>query len=160
MERVNWKESKTFCQKLTEMHRKEGLLPDGYKWDLPTEAQWEYACRAGTTGPYAGDLGEMAWYYENPECKPHAVKTKRPNDWGLYDMHGNVREWCSDKYGDYPTTGAQIDPTGPSSASRCVVRGGSTYDGVVGCRSASRHRGEPGESFFVVGFRPVLSSVR
>ncbi|MDR1817032.1 MAG: formylglycine-generating enzyme family protein, partial [Puniceicoccales bacterium] len=85
-----------FCKKLTEQERAAGRLPSGYEYGLPTEAQWEYACRAGTTGDYAGNLEAMAWYGKNSGGGTHAVAQKQPNAWGFHDMHGNVWEWCAD----------------------------------------------------------------
>ncbi|MDO4571257.1 MAG: formylglycine-generating enzyme family protein, partial [Planctomycetia bacterium] len=93
VEQVSWNDCVKFCEKISEL--------SGLKIQLPTEAQWEYACRAGTMGAYAGNLGSMAWYDSNSGGRTHEVKTKQPNAWGLYDMHGNVWEWCSDWYGEY-----------------------------------------------------------
>jgi formylglycine-generating enzyme required for sulfatase activity len=91
VERVSWKDAQNFINKLNESN-------DGFRYRLPTEAEWEYACRAGTTGDYAGTLSEMAWYGKNSGSKTHAVGGKQPNAWGLADMHGNVWEWCQDWY--------------------------------------------------------------
>ena len=130
---VSWEECRSFCEKLSE---KLGLTVS-----LPTEAQWEYACRAGTTGAYAGDLGEMGWYDSNSGSKTHPVGQKKPNAWGLYDMHGNVWEWCQDWYDyDYYTESPTSDPTGPNSGSLRVNRGGCWYFNAQYCRSASRDR--------------------
>jgi formylglycine-generating enzyme required for sulfatase activity len=92
VENVSWDDAMAFCKKLTERERTAGRLPAGYIYTLPTEAQWEYACRAGTIGRYAGDLDAMAWYDENSSRKTHPVGSKKANGWGLSDMHGNVWE--------------------------------------------------------------------
>jgi hypothetical protein len=128
----------------------------GGRFSLPTEAQWEYACRAGTTGAYAGDLDQMAWYQKNSGSKTHPVGSKKPNDWGLCDMHGNVWEWCADGYGAYPG-GAITDPRGPASDTGQVIRGGGWRSAVDGCRAATRGTSGPGALGF--GFRLARSSV-
>ncbi|MDO4576454.1 MAG: SUMF1/EgtB/PvdO family nonheme iron enzyme [Planctomycetia bacterium] len=144
--RVNWEECQEFCQKL----RSQGL-----NVQLPTEAQWEYACRAGTTGVYAGDLDSMAWYNDNSDSTTHVVGQKKPNAWGLYDMHGNVWEWCADRNDDYPSYSV-TDPTGPTYGSHRVHRGGSWYDDALSCRSADRRYDTPTRRRDTLGFRPVL----
>jgi len=160
VEQVSWDDAMQFCRKLTERERQAGRLPEGYEYTLPTEAQWEYACRAGTTGDYAGNLDAMAWYNQNSGNTAHPVAQKQPNAWGLYDMHGNVWEWCRDWKADYPG-GSVRDPTGPSSGSSRVSRGGSWYaDADAGlCRSAVRLGDGPGLRDFSQGFRFALSSV-
>jgi formylglycine-generating enzyme required for sulfatase activity len=125
---------------------------DGYRYRLPTEAEWEYAARAGTTGPYAGELDAMAWYRENSGGMTHPVAKKQANAWGLYDMHGNVNEWTADFHGDYRSE-AVSDPTGPSTGPFRVRRGGSWLYGAQICRSASRGPNTPGGSEHDVGFR-------
>ncbi|MEW6741318.1 MAG: formylglycine-generating enzyme family protein [Planctomycetota bacterium] len=123
---------------------------------LPTEVQWEYACRAGTSTSYAGVLGEMAWYEGNSGGCHHPVGQKKPNVWGLYDMHGNVREWCLDLYGDYPS-GSVTDPTGSSGGEARVLRGGGWYGSAGDCRSADRGWYDPGDRNDDLGFRPARS---
>jgi formylglycine-generating enzyme required for sulfatase activity len=110
----------------------------GKVFDLPTEAQWEYACRAGTTGAYfgKGDLGDMAWYKDNTSGNAQSVGQKKANAWGLYDMHGNVWEWCLDWYGPYP--GTVTDPLGAAAGSNRVIRGGGWNNDADSCRLACR----------------------
>jgi formylglycine-generating enzyme required for sulfatase activity len=112
----------------------------GIQYRLPTEAEWEYAARAGTTGDYGtfGDVTDGAWVAANSEGTTHPVGLLRPNAWGLYDMEGNVWEWVSDWYGPYPS-GPVDDPTGPSSGTFHVLRGGSWFDPVANARSAPRN---------------------
>jgi len=160
VEQVSWDDATAFCAKLTERERAAGRLPTGYAYTLPTEALREYACRAGTTGDYAGDLDAMGWYGANSGNTTHPVGTKQPNAWGLYDMEGNVWEWCRDWYADKLPGGEVTNPMGPPSGSYRVVRGGSWGDGAAGCRSAFRYDGDPGFRFVSVGFRLALSTVR
>ena len=157
VEQVGWDEAVEYCRKLTTKQRAEGILPEGWEWRLPTEAEWEYAARAGSSGSRHGELDEIAWWSDNSGGQAHPVKQKAPNGWGL---QGNVLEWCSDWHGDYPT-GAVTDPTGPSSGSIRVFRGGSCVNDASHVRLAFRSRYNPGYSkYFVLGFRPALSSVR
>lgn len=158
VETVSWEEAMEFCRKVTERERAAGRLPTGMEYTLPTEAQWEYACRAGTTSDHAGDLDAMAWYTTNGGSSTHRVATKRPNAWGLYDMHGNVWEWCRDWYGNYPG-GSVTDPAGAASGSRRVNRGGSWGYEAGDCRSANRSRFSPDFRTLNLGFRPALISV-
>ncbi len=159
VETVSWDDAMAFCQKLTERERAAGRLPNGYAFTLPTEAQREFACRAGTTGDYAGGLDAMAWYVANSGGTTHAVGTKQPNAWGLSDMEGNVWEWCADRWGNYPG-GSVMDPTGPPSGSPRVHRGGGWFGAAGGCRSAFRSFEPPGARLYSLGFRVALSSVR
>lgn len=137
---------------------------DGYR--LPTEAEWEYACRAGTETAYSfGDdpaqLGEHAWLDHNSWTQSHEVGMKKPNRWGLHDLHGNVWEWCWDWYGEYLEISAQgrssrlVSPVGPQTGAGRVVRGGSFYNGPLFLRSANRNRREPEDRYWNVGFRCV-----
>jgi len=159
VEQVSWTDAVAFCKKLTEREQAAGRLPEGYAYVLPTEAQWEYACRAETTGDYAGELNAMAWYDQNAGSTTHVVATKQANAWGLHDMHGNVREWCADWYGELPG-GAVRDPSGAASGTIRVRRGGSWSLTADGCRSAVRGGNSPGDRNNVLGFRLALSSVR
>ena len=163
---VSWYDAIDFCNCLSE---REGLTPayrrdgdnvswgtaDGYR--LLTEAEWEYACRAGTRTHYSfgddeGKLGEYAWYARNSGVAPHPVGTLKPNPWGLYDMHGNVWEWCWDWYGSYPSE-SQPDPMGPPAGDSRVLRGGSFDDGAVDLRSANRFWLWPEGWYRDLGFR-------
>jgi formylglycine-generating enzyme required for sulfatase activity len=159
VEEVSWDDAMAFCRKLTKRERVAGRLPEEYEYTLPTEAQWEYVCRAGSTGAYASDLDVIAWYWSNSEGTTHPVGTKQSNAWGFYDMQGNVWEWCADWYGDYPN-GSVTDPTGPSSGSLRVVRGGGWGLVAGGCRCADRGGNGPGGRNGVLGFRLALSLVR
>jgi len=140
-------------------------------FDLPTEAQWEYACRAGSTTALNNgknltcthglcpNLDEVGWFDKNSGSTTCAVGVKRPNAWGLYDMHGNVWEWCRDFY-DKPYGGDATDPAGPVSGSERVCRGGSWYYDARGCRSASRINYYPGGRSLNLGFRLALVPVQ
>jgi formylglycine-generating enzyme required for sulfatase activity len=127
---------------------------------LPTEAQWEYACRAGTdtnywSGDTENDLWRVGWFDYNSNGGPQRVARKLANPWGLYDMHGNVWEWCADWFGDY-ANGRQVDPAGPAGGSVRVVRGGSFGDGAAGCRSACRDGLRPSNCGSLLSFRVAL----
>ena len=159
VEQVSWDDAVAYCKKLTERERAAGRITAQQAYRLPTEAEWEYAARAGTAGARYGELGTIAWYNGKSGNQTHPVKQKTANAWGLHDMIGNVWEWCSDWYGDYPT-GSVTDPTGPGSGSNRVFRGGSWVNVARFARSARRFRGDPGYRNFSLGFRPALSSVR
>ena len=150
VENVSWNDAKAFIQKLNSM---EGHS----RYRLPTEAEWEYSCRAGCVGPYANGntmihLDKMGWFSANSERKIHPVGQKKPNAWGLYDMHGNVSEWCQDWYGNYPS-GSVTDPVGPPSGPGRVRRGGAWCYEAWNCRSAIRFRNFDGGRGFSLGFR-------
>ena len=148
---VSWEECRSFCEKLSSQL--------GLTVSLPTEAQWEYACRAGTTGAYAGDLDEMGWYESNSGSKTHPVGEKKPNAWGLYDMHGNVWEWCQDWFVTYSTSPASDPCMLDSNGGSCRVdRGGSWNCDARNCRSAGRDGGTPDVRYDDLGFRTVLAS--
>ena len=159
VEQVSWGEAVEYCRKLTAKQRADGILADGWEWRLPTEAEWEYAVRAGTTGARHGELEAIAWHSGNSDSVTHAVGGKQANAWGLHDMMGNVWEWCSDWYGDYPT-GSVTDPSGPGSGSFRVDRGGGWDCDARSARSAFRCWCVPGIRYDFLGFRPALSSVR
>jgi formylglycine-generating enzyme required for sulfatase activity len=160
VEHVNWGAAMKFCQKLTQMEKTAGRLPEGWIYTLPTEAQWEYACRAGTTTAYFfGDsiTPKQANYSEGNIGKTTPVGTYPANAWGFHDMHGNVWEWCLDWYGDYPS-GSASDPVGPSDGSLRVSRGGSWVDFGGLMRSAARYRFAPDFRFNTLGFRLSLQT--
>lgn len=159
VDRVSWLDAMEFCQKLTDRERAAGRLPADYIYTLPTEAQWEYAFRAGTTGAYPGNPDAMAWHDQNSGETTHPVGLKEPNAWGLYDMSGNVLEWCLDWYGDYPR-GAQTDPAGPDSGYFRMARGGSWRMAIHVGRSAARAGGSPARRDYTLGFRLALSAER
>ena len=158
---VSWKNAVKFCEKLS--------AQENQKYRLPTEAEWEYACRAGTKtafsfGKDGKQLGEYAWFdknaYKDGEQYAHPVGQKQPNPWALYDMHGNVWEWCQDKYGKYNgQRKTAVDPKGPKKGRHRVWRGGGFADNPINVRSATRlsfgradYRPE-----FAAGFRVVRS---
>lgn len=148
---VSWEEAKAFCCRLGEL--------SGLKIVLPTEAQWEYACRAGSTGAHGetDDLDQTIWCSDNSSHTSHEVKSKDPNAWGLYDMLGNVWEWCSDWYDkDYYTTPQNSDPAGPSEGNTKVDRGGSWIDDKRINRSGNRSWNIAEYRIGNVGFRLCL----
>ncbi|MFT5328194.1 MAG: sulfatase activating formylglycine-generating enzyme [Planctomycetaceae bacterium] len=160
VEQVSWDEAVALCRNLSALPAEKS---SGYVYRLPTEAEWEYACRAGTkTGYSFGDseseLGEYAWYDDNSERTTHPVGGKKANPWGLYDMYGNVWEWCQDRHGDFPN-GPVTDPTGPALGSYRVERGGSWGNSARYSRSAYRDRYTPDYRGDDVGFRVLRSSV-
>lgn len=162
---VSWNDAQYFCAKLNAIEPR----PHGYHYALPTEAQWEYACRAGTTGPYHGELDDVAWYSKtnselddfwfhrvnNSGDETHEVGGKQANAWGLYDMHGNVSEWCLDWF-DITLAGGD-DPRGPIAGSFRVKRGGSWVARAEDCRSGYRIADYPNHAFKHYGFRAVLA---
>ena len=157
VEMVSWEDAVEFCRRLSELPAEKAA---GNVYRLPTEAEWEYACRAGTTTKYSfgddeSELGEYAWYGVNSD-NTHPVGRKQPNAWGLYDMHGNVLEWCQDWYGDY-RSGSVTNPVGFKSGSYRVGRGGSWCDSAEFCRSANRFGYEPSIRYNDGGFRVCLS---
>ncbi len=156
VERVSWLDAMEFCRLLTERERTAGRLPENHAYTLPTEAQWEYACRAGTTDAYAGpDPMRMSWHDDNSRESTHPVAQLLPNDWGFHDMSGNVLEWCRDWYGLYPG-GSVTDPTGPDHGHFRKARGGSWRMPLTVGRSAARAGGSPGRRDYTIGFRVAL----
>jgi formylglycine-generating enzyme required for sulfatase activity len=160
VEQVTWDDASTFCRKLAEL-REERTARAEYR--LPTEAEWEYACRAGTIMSWyscddEGGLQKHAWFMANAGGKTHPVGQKTPNAWGLYDMHGNVFEWCLDRWGDrYYSTSPTNDPTGALGGSDRLDRGGS-YDALPSdCRAAYRIWDPPSFRAARLGFRVALT---
>jgi formylglycine-generating enzyme required for sulfatase activity len=158
VDNVSWDDAVAFCKKLSDLpeEKKAGLV-----YRLPTEAQWEYACRAGSKTAYSFDdeeglLPVYGWFYRNSSKRTHTVGLLEPNAWGLYDMHGNVWEWCSDWYEEYPK-GAVSDPTGPKEGSSRVYRGGSWNNLAALCQSALRSGNNPSLRINYLGFRVALS---
>jgi formylglycine-generating enzyme required for sulfatase activity len=152
---VSWEEAKEYIRRLNDRN-------DGYIYSLPTEAEWEYAARAGTTGDYAGDLDSMAWYDKNSGYTSHPVGQKSPNAFGLYDMHGNVMEWCEDIYNDKGYAGLPTDGSANMSVGNKnlrVLRGGSFGLNANSARSAFRGGAAQSHRNGLVGFR-VVARVR
>ena len=154
VECVSWND----CQAFIAIVNREARRQFGGEFRLPTEAEWEYACRAGSKGSYAGTgkLDDMGWCSDNSGEQTHEVKGKEANAWGFYDMHGNVLEWCQDWYGEYQS-GAVTDPTGSASGDARVLRGGCWDGGARFCRSADRGRLRPGVCYDYYGFRLACS---
>jgi formylglycine-generating enzyme required for sulfatase activity len=156
VERVTWNDAKAFCEKLNRMTSRT--------YRLPSEAEWEYACRARTTGAYAGNLDAMAWYADNADYKTHPVGQKQANAFGLYDMHGNVWEWCEDiyhtsydgKHGNPPADGSAWLSGGVSNFR--ALRGGAWGNESRIVRSATRSGSPIGEQYFKFGFRVAAST--
>ncbi|MDD5779536.1 MAG: formylglycine-generating enzyme family protein [Bacteroidales bacterium] len=153
VEQVSWNDCQTFIQKLNEL--------TGANFRLPTEAEWEFAARGGRNSrgyQYSGssNLDDVAWYDGNSSSTTHPVKTKSPNELGIYDMSGNVWEWCQDWYGNYSSS-SQTNPTGPSTGSNRVCRGGCWANLARYCRSAYRFKsGTPGRRDYILGLRLAL----
>ncbi|HEY9173312.1 MAG TPA: formylglycine-generating enzyme family protein [Verrucomicrobiae bacterium] len=165
VEDLTWDQATNYCWKLTQQERVAGRISAGWAYRLPTEAEWEYACRAGTTNRFhygddfsATQLGNYAWYYDNDAVRPYPGGAKLANDWGLYDMMGNVLEWVQDWYATSYPGGSVTDPQGPASGSFHGARGGGYESRAYQCRSASRYA--YCDHCWDVGFRLVLAPVR
>lgn len=141
---VDWNSANEYCRKLTKLDREAGVLPDNWEYRLPTEAEWEYACRAGSSEPRHGQPQDVAWYHDNADEKPHAIGQKTPNPWGFHDMLGNVWEWCQDWF---------------CVANSCrSVRGGSYFNSARFCRSAQRWGWDPNGRGRYCGFRLLAAA--
>ena len=152
VENVSWNDAQEFCAELSRM--------TGRRFSLPTEAEWEYAARGGkksTGAKYSGSssTANVAWYDGNSGGQTHPVGRLRPNELGIYDMSGNVWEWCYDWFGNY-SSASQTDPMGPGTGSSRVLRGGSWHSSAWGCRVASRGINRPDNRNRYDGFRVVL----
>lgn len=159
VEQVDWLAATEFCRRLTQSERAAGLLPEGYSYVLPTEAQWENACRAGTEEDYAGNLEELAWHGENAEGSSHPVAQAKPNAWGFFDMHGNVWEWCRDGVrSSYEGLGTR-DPIGQGKSAARVLRGGSWDSQASLCRSSNRLWSQRSSRDNDLGFRIAVGPV-
>jgi formylglycine-generating enzyme required for sulfatase activity len=164
VETVSWDNAVAYCAALTDRAAATGQIPTGSVYRLPTEAEWEYACRAWTSTrfSYGGDPGytnltNYAWYWDNSDQQTHPVGQKLPNPWGLYDMRGNVFEWCKDWWSDFLPGEIVLDPQGPGSGSYRVIRGGDwSTDGSIS-RSANRDYDYPDTRDDSIGFRVVLA---
>ena len=152
VEQVSWNDAQAFCQKLSAQENRS--------YRLPTEAEWEYACRAGSTTEYywgSSFYPRYAWSHDNSNAETHDVGQRLPNAWQLFDMSGNVWEWCQDRRGQYsPSGAAETDPTGPVEGNTRALRGGSWYSEADTCRSASRDKNAPDNRHHTFGFRVVL----
>jgi formylglycine-generating enzyme required for sulfatase activity len=162
VDHVSWEDATNYCATLTRRERSAGRLPAGWAYRLPTEAEWEYAARAGTTtrssfgdDPSYSQLGNSAWFWSNSVSQTRPVGQMQANPWGLYDAHGNVWEWWVDWYGAY-AGGAVTDPMGANTGSYRVFRDGSwNGDGQL-CRSARRNWDGPSNRYYDLGLRVVL----
>ncbi|HBC86550.1 MAG TPA: formylglycine-generating enzyme family protein [Lentisphaeria bacterium] len=162
-EQISWNDAIAFCTKLNELEKKEGRLPQGYIYRLPTEAEWEYACRAGTTGDFAGKTDDISWNGGNSKNSTQPVATKSPNPWGIYDMHGNVWEWCLDscEYGEKGVKtdtykDAAVDPVSTMGDHK-ILRGGSWCFDTKFLRSSTRYADKVDFKAADIGFRIVLA---
>ena len=160
VEKVTFLDASAYCSALSRSEREAGRLPPEYEYRLPYEAEWEYACRAGATNRFNfGDetsLGDQfAWTAENSDAMTHPVGMKRPNSWGLYDMHGNVWEWCFDWFEPYPAA-PLTDPVGPATSKFKLFKGGGWNQDLPYASASSRFMMSPSNGIHFVGFRVAL----
>lgn len=161
VEKVTFLDASRYCSLLTQREHEAGQIPAAYEYRLPYEAEWEYASRAGSTNLYSfgndtSAADQFAWTSENSEGTTHPVGQKRENPWGLYDMHGNVWEWCLDWFEPYPAASV-TNPIGPASGKFKVFKGGGWNQAIEYARSANRFMMSPSNGIHFVGFRIVLS---
>ena len=166
VETVSWNEAVDYCTALTNAERNANRIPSDWEYHLPTEAEWEYCARAGANARYGhGDdlgytaLGNYAWYADNSGDTTHPVEQKLANAWGLFDMHGNVYEWCHDRSADYPA-GSAIDPQGSTTSNQRIYRGGTWKYQAWICRAANRLEYPPTLKYDYLGFRVSLGPAR
>lgn len=180
VEEVTWNQAMEYCKRLTELQQKKGVLSEGWEWRLPTEAEWEYATRAGTKTTRHGGVNGVAWWENNSDGQTHPVGQKLPNGWGLYDTLGNVWEWCFDRYTPHGSAIPAVDKNGtfqlganlrdtptssqgleePTSSPARAARGGSWDNGEYDCRSANRTKVPEALHYDNLGFRPILALIR
>lgn len=167
VEKLSWYEAMEFCERLTTQAERDAKLPEGWEFRLPTEAEWEYACRAGTTTrfSYGEDkaelqLGDFGWFTRNSDSMTHPVGVKQPNAWGLYDMHGNVWEWCLDRWGGLLPGGSITNTPAAASGTLRGARGGSWLYEARSCRSANRDDYSAANKCGDLGMRVVLARTR
>ena len=169
VEKVSWSAANDFCAKLTQIEKAAGRLPDPYVYRLPTEAEWEYACRGGREDDLIDDIDHTAWYYKNSNEQSHEVGLKEPNNWGFFDMQGNVFEWCLDscdfrepswyEKGNVLTSNFKDDIINPyhKNGSNRIAKGGCWLLAPDVCRPSARYINPPDSRYFVLGFRVVLA---
>lgn len=164
VEKVTYFAAVKYCEAVTQKERAAARLPAGFRYRLPTEAEWEYAARAGTTNVFnfnggLEEAGKFAWTLENSDGSTHPVGQKLPNPWGLYDTHGNVWEWCSDWLIEFPNV-PLTDPVGPSTGKFKVFRGGGWNQTAEFARLPNRFMMSPSNGIYFVGFRLALGKVQ
>ena len=164
VDKVSFVDAMQYCVALSQRERVAGHLPSGFEYRLPSEAEWEYACRATTTnrfsfGETVAEADRYAWTAENSESKTHPVGQKQPNPWGLHDMHGNVWEWCLDWFSEYPPADV-VDPMGPGGGKFKLFKGGGWNQDADFARSGNRFMMAPTSGIYFVGFRIALVQVQ